>query len=53
MVTLWHAVALLVFASVGYRGKWETLTADIVLFGVPAAIGLSLIVGYFFPTPAY
>jgi hypothetical protein len=53
MVTLWHAVALLIFASVGYRGKWETVIADIVLFGMPAAVGLSLIVGYFFPPGAY
>ena len=49
MVTLWHAVALLIFGSVGYRGKWETLTADIVLFGIPAAVVLSLVVGYLFP----
>jgi hypothetical protein len=53
MVTLWHAVALLVFGSVGYRGKWETLAVDIVLFGVPAAVALSLIVGYVFPPAAH
>ena len=53
MVTLWHAVALLVFGSVGYRGRWETLAADIVLFGVPAAVVISLIVGYVFPVAAY
>jgi hypothetical protein len=53
MITLWHAVALLVFGSIGYRGKWETLAADIVLFGVPAAVVLSLIAGYVFPTGAY
>jgi len=49
MVTLWHAVALLVFGSLGYRGKWETLAADVVLFGVPAAVAVSLIVGYVLP----
>jgi hypothetical protein len=53
MITLWHAVALLVFGSIGYRGKWETLAADIVLFGVPAAVVLSLIAGYVFPTGSY
>jgi hypothetical protein len=52
MVTLWHAVALLIFASVGYRGRWERLAAEIVLFGVPAAIVLSLMVGYLFPPAA-
>lgn len=53
MITLWHAVALLIFASVGYRGKWDTVAADIVLFGVPAAVVLSLMVAYFFPPAAY
>jgi hypothetical protein len=53
MVTLWHAVALLTFASVGYRGKWDTVAADVVLAGVPAAIVLSLMIGYVFPAAAY
>jgi hypothetical protein len=53
MVTLWHAVALLTFASVGYRGKWDTVAADVVLAGVPAAIVLSLMIGYIFPAAAY
>jgi hypothetical protein len=53
MVTLWHAVALLTFASIGYRGKWDTVAADIVLVGVPAAVVLSLIIGYVFPAAAY
>lgn len=51
MVTLWHAVALLVFGSVGYRGKWEAIAADVVLFGVPTAVAVSLLVGFFTPTP--
>jgi hypothetical protein len=51
MVTLWHAVALLVFSSVGYRGKWETVAADIILFGIPAALAISLMAGYLFPAP--
>jgi hypothetical protein len=53
MITLWHAVALLVFGSVGYRGKWEKLAAYIVLFGVPAAVVLSVIVAEIFPSAAH
>ena len=53
MVTLWHAVALLIFASIGYRGRWETVAADVVLFGVPSAIVFSLIVVELFPSAAY
>jgi hypothetical protein len=45
MVTLWHSVALLVMGSVRYRGFWNAAAADMVLFGIPPAIVLSLIVG--------
>jgi hypothetical protein len=45
MVTLWHAVALLVMGSVRYQGFWEKAAADMVLFGIPPAIVLSAILG--------
>jgi hypothetical protein len=45
MITLWHSVALLLMGSVRYRGFWNTAAADMVLFGIPAAVVLSLFVG--------
>jgi hypothetical protein len=42
MITLWHTVALLVMGSVRYRGFWNKAAADMVLFGIPPAIVLSL-----------
>lgn len=45
MLTLWHSVALLLMGSVRYEGFWSELAADMVLFGIPAAIIVSLIVG--------
>lgn len=44
MFTLWHGVALLIFASVGYKGRWEKIAAETVLFGVPLAIAISIVV---------
>jgi hypothetical protein len=43
MVTLWHSVALLLMGSVRYRGIFQDLAADMVLFGVPPAVVISLL----------
>jgi hypothetical protein len=45
MITLWHTVALLIMGSLRYRGIWASAAADIVLFGIPPAIVLSLLLG--------
>jgi hypothetical protein len=45
MITLWHSVALVLMGSVAYRGFWRDAAADMVLFGIPPAIVVSLIVG--------
>jgi hypothetical protein len=45
MITVWHAVALLVMGSVRYRGFWENAAADMVLYGIPPAIVVSAILG--------
>ena len=37
--------ALFVFASVRYRGRAERLAADILPYGIPPAIVVSLIAG--------
>lgn len=43
MITLWHSVALLLMGSVRYRGFFNSLAADMVLFGIPPAIVVSLL----------
>jgi hypothetical protein len=43
MVTLWHSVALLLMGSVRYRGIFQDLAADLVLFGIPPAVVVSLL----------
>ena len=43
MFTLWHGVALLIWGSVRYRGFWHKAAADLVLFGIPPAIIVSLL----------
>jgi hypothetical protein len=43
MITLWHSVALLLMGSVRYRGIFQDLAADMVLFGVPPAVVISLL----------
>jgi hypothetical protein len=45
MITLWHSVALLLMGSVRYRGFWNDFAADMVLFGIPPAVVVSLLVG--------
>jgi hypothetical protein len=44
MITLWHSVALLLMGSVRYRGFWNDAAADMVLFGIPPAVIVSLLV---------
>jgi hypothetical protein len=44
MITLWHSVALLLMGSVRYRGFFNDLAADMVLYGIPPAVVLSLLV---------
>jgi hypothetical protein len=43
MVTLWHTVALVLMGSVRYRGIFQDLAADMVLFGIPPAVVVSLL----------
>jgi hypothetical protein len=45
MITLWHSVALILMGSVRYRGFWSAAAADMVLWGVPPAIVVSLLLG--------
>jgi hypothetical protein len=45
MVTLWHSVALILMGSVRYRGFWSSAAADMVLWGIPPAIVVSLFLG--------
>jgi hypothetical protein len=42
MITLWHTVALLLMGSVRYRGFWSSAAANMVLWGIPPAIVVSL-----------
>jgi hypothetical protein len=42
-ITLWHSVALLLMGSVRYRGFFNDLAADMVLYGIPPAIVISLL----------
>jgi hypothetical protein len=43
MITLWHTVALILMGSVRYRGFWNAAAADMVLWGIPPAIIVSLV----------
>jgi hypothetical protein len=45
MITVWHVVALIIMGSVRYRGFWERAAADLVLFGIPPAIVVSVLLG--------
>jgi hypothetical protein len=45
MITVWHVVALIIMGSVRYRGFWEKAAADLVLFGIPPAIVVSILLG--------
>ena len=45
MVTVWHSIALLLMGSVRYRGFWSDFAADTVLFGIPPAVVVSLLLG--------
>jgi hypothetical protein len=42
-ITLWHSVAILLMGSVRYRGFFDDLAADMVLYGIPPAIVVSLL----------
>jgi hypothetical protein len=44
IVSVFHGVALLVFSGVGYEGRWARIAADTILFGMPVAIVVSLLV---------
>jgi hypothetical protein len=44
-VSVFHVAALLFFGSVRYRGRWSSLAANTMLFGVPLAIVIAAIVG--------
>lgn len=43
MVTVWHVAALLIMRSSGYRGRWADLAAETILFGIPPAVVLGVI----------
>jgi hypothetical protein len=45
MLTVWHTVALLLFGYTRYRGRASRLAADMLLYGIPPAIVISLIIG--------
>ena len=45
MLTVWHVVALMFFGSTRYQGRASRLAADMLLFGIPPAIVLSLFLG--------
>ncbi len=45
MITVWHGVALLLMGSVRYTGFWAAAAAYSVIWGIPTAIVVSLIVG--------
>ena len=45
MLTVWHVVALMFFGATRYRGRASRLAADMLLFGIPPAILISLIAG--------
>jgi hypothetical protein len=45
LVNIAHVVGLLLFESVGYRGIFERFFAKLSLYGTPAAIVVSLLVG--------
>jgi hypothetical protein len=45
IVTVFHVIALLFFGSVRYRGRAERLAADMLLYGIPPAIVISLVLG--------
>lgn len=44
-ITVWHTVALILMSSVRYRGFWNVAAADMLLWGIPPAIVLSLLLG--------
>jgi hypothetical protein len=37
-LTVFHVLALLVFGSVRYRGRWASFAANTLLFGIPPAV---------------
>jgi hypothetical protein len=45
LISLAHVVGLLLFESVRYHGLFERFFAYLVLFGIPVAIAVSLVVG--------
>jgi hypothetical protein len=45
IVTVFHVLGLLLFASVRYRGRWAHFAAITLLLGIPPAIVISLIAG--------
>jgi hypothetical protein len=45
VVTLFHGLALLIMGTARYRGIFRRLAADTLLFGIPPAIVVSLLVG--------
>jgi hypothetical protein len=45
IITVWHSAALVMFGSAGYHGRWSAIVAYVLLFGIPAGVVASLIVG--------
>jgi hypothetical protein len=41
MITVWHVVALIIMGAIRYRGFWQDVAADLVLYGIPPAIVVS------------
>jgi hypothetical protein len=45
LINIAHVVAIVLFESLSYRGVWQRLFAQLSLFGTPAAIVVSLLIG--------
>jgi hypothetical protein len=45
VISVWHVVALVFFETIRYRGPWAKIASSLILFGMPPAILVSLLVG--------
>jgi hypothetical protein len=43
MVTVWHVAALLIMRSAGYRGRWASVAADTIIYGIPPAVVVGIL----------
>lgn len=45
LVNFAHITGIVIFESIGYQGRAEKIIAGLTLFGTPAAIVISLLIG--------